>query len=141
MFPSHNIKKIVHEIERVVDAPSVLEGSDIFDLLCPVSKLTGHRENPLSLLKSLMNDPVKSRALESIMQELPTIDAPRGLSDDDLVGMMMDRLSTGTPAEDDKYRRMLESVAGDILNSVGLQESEVETVEEKSLSPEDAAIG
>lgn len=142
MFPIRNYVKVVHDfVPAKVDAPAVLDGYEVFDLLCPVSKLTGHRENPLSLLDSLMNDPAKSRQIAAFMQELPTIDAPRGLSDDDLVGMMMDRLSTGTPAEDDKYRSMLESVAGDILSSVGMHENKVVEVEEKAPAPEDSAIG
>lgn len=140
MFPRHNTDKIHHEVKLVVNAPNIIEGVEIYELLCPVSKLTGHRENPLSLLKSLMNDSVKSRQLDAFLQELPTIDAPRGLADDELVDMMMERLSTGTPAEDDKYRTYLESVAGDILDSVGMRESKEQKAEPAS-SPEDSAIG
>lgn len=139
MFPTCSISVSVNDSRQHLTAPLVIDGVEAYEVLCPVSKLTGHRENPLSLLKSLMNDPVKSRQLDAFLQELPTIDAPKGLSDDDMVDLMMDRLSTGTPAEDDKYRRMLESVAGDILHSVGMAESTVAEV--KSDSPEDGAIG
>lgn len=139
MFPTCSIFIVINESRQRLTAPRVIDGVEAYEVLCPVSKLTGHRENPLSLLKSLMNDPVKSRQLDAFLQELPTIDVSKGLSDDDMVDLMMDRLSTGTPAEDDKYRRMLESVAGDILNSLGVSESKVEAV--KSDSPEDVSIG
>lgn len=140
MFPIRNYVRVTHDFVRgKVNAPAVLDGFEVFDLLCPVSKLTGHRENPLSLLDSLMNDPAKSRQLQAFMQELPTIDAPHGLSDDDMVGMLMDRLSTGTPAENERYRVILESVAGDILNQTGKRSSDGESKDTIKFAASDGA--
>lgn len=90
--------------------PVVIQGVEAYDVLCPVSKFTGHRENPLKLLRSLTLDPARSRALEMFMQEIPTIASDPRLSDTDRVSLMMDRLSTGTPSEDERYRQMLEQV-------------------------------
>lgn len=92
----------------------VIEGADILDVVCPVSKFTGHRESPLKLLGKLSG--AKSDLLNSVLQELPVIASDSRLTDADRVDMVVQRLSTGTPAEDSL---MAERIMNDI-DALGL---------------------
>ena len=76
--------------------PCIIEGSEAYDLVCPVSSVTGCRENPLALLKSLISDPTKSRALDMILQELPSISSPKGLTNDALFEQLQSALVGST---------------------------------------------
>lgn len=97
-----------------VDLPTIIEGAEVYDCLCPVSKKTGHRENPLSLLVKVL-PPDKARLAASILQELPSIrqEYPN-ISDGDAIDLCVDRLSSGSPYEDGLVRDALLNVA-DVL--------------------------
>lgn len=86
------------------DCPCIIDGVDVLDALCPVSKKTGLRENPLSLIRKLITDPAKQALLGAMLQELPTDNSQSGLTDDQKFEMCFQRLSTGTPAENDVIR-------------------------------------
>lgn len=96
------------------DVPVIIEGADLYDKIAPVSELTGKRENVVTVLSRLSHNPEYSRAINALLQELPTIKSDPRLNDDDRIDLMMKRLSTGTPAEDDAVRSYLESVS-DVL--------------------------
>lgn len=83
---------------NVSSTVEVIEGADILDVVCPVSKFTGHRESPFKLLGKLTG--AKSDLLNSVLQEIPSLASDSRLSDADRVVMVVQRLSTGTPAED-----------------------------------------
>lgn len=86
------------EICVVAPTVEVIEGADLYDVVAPVSKFTGHRENPLSLLAKLTG--AKADVLNVVLQELPTVASDPRLSDEDRVAYIVERCSTGTPAED-----------------------------------------
>lgn len=92
------------------NAPSVIDGVDIINTLCPVNKKTGLRENILSLLKKLVADPAKQALLMQCLQELPTNDSLQGVSDDILAEFCEQRLSVGTPAENAVLRQQFMDV-------------------------------
>lgn len=100
--------------------PVVIEGVEAYDLLCPVSSVSGCRENPLSLLKSLVNDPQKSRALDMILQELPSISSPDGLDNDALFEQLQPIFEGTTFYEDDKFAERLLNISSDLLKTVGV---------------------
>lgn len=90
-----------NEPEKVVEcAPmnSVIEGVEILDVVCPVSKFTGHRESPFKLLGKLTG--AKADVLNSVLTELPAVFSDSRLTDQDRADFMVSRLSIGTPAED-----------------------------------------
>lgn len=115
-------------ISACVVAPDVevIEGADILDVVAPVSKLTGHRENPLKLLGKITG--ADSALLNQVLQELPVIKGDPRLSDEDRVNAIVDRLSTGTPAED---ALMAERLMADI-EALGLS-SEQSKVDSSSI--------
>lgn len=93
--------------EKKVELPTIIEGADVFDVLCPVSKATGHRENPLSLLTKVL-PPDKERLASLILQEIPAIQSenPR-ISDADAIEMCVSRFSSGSKFEDGQVREAL----------------------------------
>lgn len=100
------------------DMPTVIEGVEAYMTLCPVSKLTGHRENPLSLLKTLATDPQKSRLLNEVVQDVSSlaVNSPK-LSNDELISLAMDNLHAGTFFESDQQSEKYLSVVSDFVNS------------------------
>lgn len=90
------------------ESPTLIEGQLEYDTLCPVSKVTGHRTNPLDVL-GMQLGPDKARLVNSILQELPYSNEP---SSDGNFEMLVSRLDTGnTPAEREQLARDLYRVA------------------------------
>lgn len=123
---------IVNDQEREDLNPCVIEGAEVFDILCPVSKLTGHRENPLSLMSKVLT-PDKSRALQLALQEIPS-ETPEGtkLSDNDYLDMLIPRLSSGSPSEDamirDRLMSMIDVIRPDSVAKEGVIDFKPEDV-------------
>lgn len=107
-------------------APSVIEGVELLNTLCPVSKFTGCRENPLSLLGKITG--ADSNLLNSVLQELPVIASDSRLSDSDRVDFLVSRLGSGTPAED----AILSSRLMNDLDALGLRSSSVKSSDSNS---------
>lgn len=80
-------------------APCIIQGLDILNALCPVSKKTGMRENFLSLIRKLSGDPAKQALLMQCLQELPVDNSQAQLDEDAKFDMCPQRLEIGTPAE------------------------------------------
>lgn len=91
-----------------IDAPKVIDGVVELETLLPVSKLTGRRDDPLTILQ--MQFSKDSRLLNALFQELPTVQSDASLSDDDRINMLAQRLSTGLPYEQDELVRQLSEV-------------------------------
>lgn len=114
---------------NIVPSPVLIEGAVEFDTLCPVSKFTGHRGNPLQLLGVALGDK-SSRLLDAILQEIPVIQADDRISDEDKLSTLVSRLDTGTLAEQDEVTRVLsdfvdtlfpKEVADDVKNDSSIQ--------------------
>lgn len=93
-------------------APQILNGAVEYDTLCPVSKLTGHRGSPLSLLGLALGQK-QSRLIEGILQDLPVV-AAMDIPDDDKLSLLVSRHHSGTLAEQDLVVKQLGEVA-DVL--------------------------
>lgn len=103
----------------------VIEGADVYEQLAPVNKLTGLRENPLRLLETLANSPEKSRALQTVLQELPVIASKDGISNDDMLEFMEREFCTGTPAENELWCERLEALSEGIFNALGVAKPDI----------------
>lgn len=106
----------------VASTVEVIEGADILDVVCPVSKFTGHRESAFKLLGKLTG--AKADLLNAVLQEIPSLASDSRLSDEDRVAAIVDRLSTGTPAEDSL---MAERLMADI-DALGLSSRSAENM-------------
>lgn len=107
----------LHSVSSTVE---VIEGKELYETVCPVSKFTGHRESPFKLLGKLTG--AKADLLNAVLQEIPSLASDPRLSDEDRVNAVVDRLSTGTPAEDSL---MAERIMNDI-DALGLRGNSVE---------------
>lgn len=116
------------EIGFAVVAPDtpIIEGAVDIDTLCPVSKLTGHRTNPLTLLGIALGDK-QSRLLDKLLQELPTVQS-MDVSDEDKISLLASRLSTGSLAEHDALVDSLASVADTLFSDSSRDDKAVQTV-------------
>lgn len=116
----------------------IIEGVQELDTLCPVSKVTGHRGNPLQLLRTALSDSA-ARLLDAVLQEIPTVkDLP--VSDDEKLSMCVQRLYTGSLAEQDALTRELSQyvdtlfpdkpeVAEQVKESIQFESSDKEVID------------
>lgn len=104
-------------------APVLIEGANELDVLCPVSKLTGNRENPLMLLSKVL-PPDKAQLLGGILQTIPPSQNDSSLTDADRFDLVKSRLMTGTRSEDAQWMRYLESVSDVLFPSLSEPVSE-----------------
>lgn len=130
-FSLHHKSVAIEPTYEYPEVPNIIEGAAELDVLCPVSRVTGNRENPISLLTKLQDDAM-ARQLSIVLQELPVNNAPSGMSDKDLADLVIPRLATGTPAEDDRIRDFLMSVADVVFPSSEMAKSEVQSPDDKS---------
>lgn len=114
------VKELYNTLYHTDVNPPILEGGSDLDTLCPVSKYTGHRTNPLDCLGMVL-DPAKERLLGKVLKELSPVMQPNCEGNFDLV---VERLNTGgTLAE----REILANQLGDVYDSL----RQVLPVEEK----------
>lgn len=114
--------KYRNDVQPIVpDAPVLIEGLQELETLLPVSKLIGRRSDPLTLLKAQFSK--DSRLLDSLLQELPVVASDPKISDEDRFSVLAQRLSIGTPYEDEQLVQQLSKVA-DVLFPQQVKESE-----------------
>lgn len=92
-----------------MEAPKLISGADAIEVLCPISKVTGNRENPLDLLQRL--DPDKARQLDAVLVEQPQIFDDSRLTDEERFDLIAPRLTLGTEAEKASWLNYLESIS------------------------------
>lgn len=130
MFNIARFNKVVIKRSECIE-PLVIEGIEAYKALCPVSSVTGHRENPLKLLQTLATDPAKQRLLASVLQEVDVRSASPDLSNDDLIMLAGDNLSSGSFFESDIQAKKYMDVLGDYVNSRRVPSSDNNPVVEK----------
>lgn len=113
--------------DMMISAPDIIEGAELYDSVCPVSKLTGKRVNPLTLIGLISG--AKADVLNALLQDLPVLRSDSRLSDNDRVDFLVSRLSSGSPAED---AIMAEKFMND-LEALGLSQKQIDTVQNNSI--------
>lgn len=107
-----------------VDKVHILEGAELFDILCPTSELTGHRTNIIDVAQMLRSDPQKAQLIDAVLQELPTVQH-LDVSDEELLNTLKPRLFSGTKSEDSAYIEFLENNFKDIQRIAQIQPQSV----------------
>lgn len=122
----YDVRKPQNLVSKVcLDVPeNVIEGAEIYDTICPVSKLTGHRMSVFKLLGKLTG--AKADLLNAVLQELPTVASDPRLTDKDRADFLVSRLCSGTPAEN---AVIAEKIMND-LDTLGLSTKQAEKVAE-----------
>ena len=73
------LHEVCHDVPVCAPLIEVLEGKELYDTICPVSKFSGHRESPFKLLGKLTG--AKADLLNAVLQELPSLASDPRLSD------------------------------------------------------------
>lgn len=125
-FVPSNWDKPISVDPIVKEVPSLIDGVEILDTICPVSKLTGHRTNPLTLLGAVTDG--NARLLQAVLAELPAVQSDPRVSDEDKLDLLVSRLDTGTFADMDVVRDALASISDSLF-----VKSEVKETAEKQI--------
>lgn len=136
MFNIPNYVRIGHPdwLPDVSHLPEVIEGEEIYDTLCPVSKETCLRENALSLLTKVL-DPRNASLLDAVLQEIPKIQENQNISDDDALDMLVSRFDQGTMYENQELRERLSRSLDVLLPKRSVEEKTIEFKQSDFPSP------
>lgn len=109
-------RPIIHEENRDIShGVVVIEGSQIINTLCPVSKLTKLPMDITSAISMAINDPSLSGLVSQIVQTLPSIPSDSRLTDGDRLDLLISNFDLGTPAETDRVRASLMEIADQLF--------------------------
>lgn len=101
--------------------PVLIEGAEAIETLCPVSKLTGHRTNALTLLGMVTDS--NARLLDNILQVLPSVQE-MDVPDDVKIDMLVPS-DYGSFAERDSIVRRLADISDVLFKSVSKSDDSI----------------
>lgn len=124
-----------HLLDVPDNCPTVFEGFDALDAVCPVSSLTGNRMSIYEAMQMVGNEKY-SRAIDKLLPEIPQIMSDSRLTDDDRISLMASRLDTGSASETARLRDSLAKIVSDFKNTYDdLQSQSVEKTVESVVEP------
>lgn len=126
--PQHFDSIISPDVVCDMSTESVLgDESHLYETLCPINPLTGHRDSMLSRLFSGNISDTEKQLILSQLVTLKGVNSPRDLSDEDLISLIPSRYMSD-PVEMERYRALV-----DELRNVG--EESVDPVEPVEPTP------
>ena len=126
--PQHFDSIISPDVVCDMSTDSVLgDESHLYDTLCPINPITGHRDSMLSRLFSGNVSDTEKQLILSQLVTLKGVNSPRDLSDEDLIALIPSRYMSD-PVEMERYRALV-----DELRNVG--EEPVEPVDPVEPTP------
>lgn len=105
MYSIYRIKPFVEVSYNEEVNPRVINGARELHALCGFDEGLGREPNLLSILTGL--DPSKSRLVGSLLATIPSNNS-QFKNDDERVRYCVARLSSGTPAEDERWAQFFE---------------------------------
>ena len=126
----YNLGSILDAVCGVSTQSVISDDRHVYETLCPINPLTGHRDSMLSrLFDNDVSDSEKSLIL-SQLAKLKGVSSPADLSDDDILSLLPSRYMSD-PVEMERYREFVEH-----LRDV---DSDSESVAPKPVDPAPAA--
>lgn len=136
MYNDYHLNRVPQHFDSII-SPDVVcdmstesvigDESHLYETLCPINPLTGHRDSMLSRLFSGNISDTEKQLILSQLVTLKGVNSPRDLSDEDLISLIPSRYMSD-PVEMERYRALV-----DELRNVG--EEPVEPVEPVELTP------
>lgn len=128
------------EVNGINNGLSVVDGS-VFDTVCPVNPVTGHRD---SMLSRLFSGDVSDSEKQLILSQLAVIkgvSSPAGLSDDDILSLIPSRYMSD-PVEIDRYKSLVDELRKlrDASAESSSEPSSSEPSEPSGLGPGDPSL-
>ena len=133
MYNDYHLNRVPKNFDSIISpdvvcdmsTDSVLgDESHLYDTLCPINPITGHRDSMLSRLFSGNVSDTEKQLILSQLATLKGVNSPRDLSDEDLIALIPSRYMSD-PVEMERYR----AVVDELRNSVNSVEEPVEPVE------------
>ena len=82
---------------------------DLFNTICPVNPLTGHRDDMISRLFSGDTTDSERQLILSQLANIKGVSSPAGLSDDDILSLIPSRYMSD-PVEMERYREFVDQL-------------------------------
>lgn len=82
---------------------------ELFNTVCPINPLTGHRDDMISRLFSGETTDSERQLILSQLANIKGVSSPAGLSDDDILSLIPSRYMSD-PVEMDRYREFVDQL-------------------------------
>lgn len=106
---TYNLRAIPDEVCGVSTQSVISDDKHIYETLCPINPLTGHRDSMLSrLFDNNVSDSEKQLIL-SQLAKLKGVSSPADLSDDDILSLLPSRYMSD-PVEMERYRELVDQL-------------------------------
>lgn len=105
----YNIGEIPAEVCGVSTQSVISDDVHVYETLCPINPLTGHRDSMLSRLFSNDVSDSEKQLIMSQLAKLKGVSSPAELSDDDILSLLPSRYMSD-PVEMERYREFVDQL-------------------------------
>lgn len=106
---TYNLPAIPNEVCGVSTESVISDDKHIYETLCPINPLTGHRDSMLSRLFSNDVSDSEKQLIMSQLAKLKGVSSPADLSDDDILSLLPSRYMSD-PVEMERYREFVDQL-------------------------------
>lgn len=96
------------EVNGLNNSVSIVDDS-LYDTVCPINPLTGHRDDLISRLFSGDTSDSERQLIMSQLASVKGVSSPAGLSDEDIISLIPPRYMSD-PVELERYREVVDSL-------------------------------
>ena len=106
---AYNLPAIPESVNGIATSSLIGDEVHIYETLCPINPLTGHRDSMLSRLFSNDVSDSEKQLIMSQLASLKGVSSPSDLSDDDILSLLPSRYMSD-PVEIDRYRELVDQL-------------------------------
>lgn len=133
----YNIGEIPDVVCGVSTQSVISDDRHVYETLCPINPLTGHRDSMLSRLFSNDVSDSEKQLIMSQLAKLKGVSSPADLSDDDILSLLPSRYMSD-PVEMERYREFVDQLREVDSDSLPSDSSPSDSVPSDS-APSDSA--
>lgn len=104
---TYNLPAIPDDVCGVSTQSVISDDVHVYDTICPINPLTGHRDSMLSRLFSPDVSDTEKQLIMSQLAKLKGVSSPSDLSDDDILSLLPSRYMSD-PVEMERYREFVD---------------------------------
>jgi len=106
---AYNLPAIPESVNGIATSSLIGDEVHIYETLCPINPLTGHRDSMLSRLFSNDVSDSEKQLIMSQLASLKGVSSPADLSDDDILSLLPSRYMSD-PVEMERYRELVDQL-------------------------------
>ncbi len=124
MYNDYHLNRVPQHFDSII-SPDVVcdmstesvigDESHLYDTLCPINPITGHRDSMLSRLFSGNVSDTEKQLILSQLATLKGVNSPRDLSDEDLISLIPSRYMSD-PVEMERYRALVDELRNSVVD-------------------------